>query len=86
MGLPVVSDGALGGSPLPAGGAGGWLTSSVVRGELVLSRACDIAAAVRGCFARLASRSRAAHIHVPAMSDTWLEMHATEYDKHRVEF
>ena len=80
MALHMVSDGALGGARLPVGGVGGWLTSYVNRGELVLSLGCDLAATVRGILRR-ASRTRAAKIRVRAMSDTWLQTHETEHDK-----
>lgn len=81
---PHVSDGALGGSRLPLR-AGGWLTSYVLGAELMLSLGRDLAAAVRESILRRASRSRAARIRVPAMSDTWLRMHETEYDKRQAE-
>ena len=85
MGLYVVSDGTLGGGGLPVAGVGRWLASYVFRAELVLSFCRDLAAAVRDSIVRRASRSGAADIHVPAMSDTWLRMHETEYDKRRAE-
>lgn len=87
MGIYVlqVAHGALRGNRLPVAGVGRWLASYVFRAELVLSLGHDLAAAVRDSIVRRASRSGAARIHVPAMSDAWLRMHETEYDKRRAE-
>jgi hypothetical protein len=84
MGLHVVSDGALGGGRLPVG-VGCWLTSYLFRAELMLSLGRNLAATMRDSILRQVSRCGAARIHVSAMSDTWLQMHETEYGKHRAE-
>jgi hypothetical protein len=86
MGLHVISDGALEGRRSPVGGIGGGLGSYVVRAVSVLSFGRDLAALVRHSGLLPASRSRAARIRVPPMSEPWLRMHETDDDKHRAEF
>jgi hypothetical protein len=85
MRLHVVSDGALEGGRLPVGDADGWLNSCVCRAELLLSLGRDLAASMRDSILRHASVRGACRIHLSAMSETWLRMHETEYDKHRAE-
>ena len=81
MGLHVVSDGALGGGGLPVAGVTGWLASHVSGADFVLSFGRDLAATVRDSIRRHVSRSAAARIHVPPMSDTWLRMHEADDGK-----
>jgi hypothetical protein len=78
-------DGALEGGRLPVGDAGGWLNSWVVRAELLLPVGRDLAASIRDSILRHASRRGPSRIHVSAMSDAWLRMHETDFDKHRAE-
>ena len=85
MRLHVVSDGALEDGRLPMGDAGGWLNSCVCRAELLLSVGRHLAASMRDSILRHASARGASRIHVSAVSDTWLRMHETEFDKHRAE-
>jgi len=53
--------------------------------ELLFSLGRDLAAAIRDSIVRRATQRLAARIRVSPMSLTWLRMHETEYDKHRVE-
>ena len=85
MRLHVVADGALEGGRPRMGDAGGWLNSWGVRVESLLSLGRDLAASMRDSILRHASRRGASRIHVSAMSETWLRMHETEFDKHRAE-
>jgi hypothetical protein len=85
MDLHVVSDGALGRGRQPVGDIGRWLSSCVFRAELVLSLGRDLAAGVRNAILPRASRSGASRIRVPPVSDTWLQTHETDYDKHHAE-
>jgi hypothetical protein len=85
MDLHVVSDGALGAGRRPLGDIGAWLGGYVFRAELVLSFGRDVAATVRQSVLWRRSRSGAARIHVPPMSDTWLRIYETDYDKRRAE-
>ena len=85
MRLHVASDGALEGGRLPMGDAGGWLNPCVWRAELPLFLGRHLAASMRDSILRHASARGASRIHVSAMSETWLRMHETEYDKHRAE-
>ena len=85
MGPRVTSGGALGAGRLSAGDGGGWLTSYVFRAEAALCVGRDLAATVRDSILRRMSWCGAARIHVSGMSDSWLRMHETEYDKHRTE-
>ncbi len=84
-GSHVTSDGALGSGRLSAGDVGGWLNSYVVRAEAALCVSRGLAATVRDSILRRVSRCGAARIHVSAMSDSWLRLHETEYDKHGTE-
>jgi hypothetical protein len=59
-----------------------WPTS-VLRGRGVFSASLDVVAAVRDAVVRQAASWGVARIRVPSMSDAWLRMHETEYDKHR---
>ena len=73
------------GGRLPMYDAGGWLNSCVVQADVLLSLGRDLAASIRDSVLRHASRRSASRIHVSAVSDTWLRMHETEFDKHRAE-
>ena len=85
MGPHVTSDGALGSGRLSAGDVGGWLNSYVLAAEGALCVGRDLAATVRDSILRRVSRCGAARIHVSGMSDSWLRMYETQYDKHRTE-
>jgi hypothetical protein len=50
-----------------------------------LSAGSDLTDTVRACLLRWVSACLATRIHVSAMSENWLRMHASEYDKHRSE-
>ena len=84
VGSHVTSDGALEGGRLWVGDLGGWL-SYVVRAEAAFGLGHDLPATVRDFILRRVSGCRAARIHVSGMSDSWLRMHETEYDKRRTE-
>jgi hypothetical protein len=86
MGPQVISDSALEGPRSPVGGIGGGLSSYVVGAASLLSFGRDLAAIVRHSVLLPASRSRAARIRVPPMSESWLRMHETDDDKHRADF
>jgi hypothetical protein len=69
-----------------------WLKLSSARGgkeeildELVFPFVSDLGASIRGSIVRWAARWPVAPIRVSPMSLTWLRMHETEYDKHRME-
>ena len=85
MGLHIVSDDALAGGRLRVGDAGGWLNSCVLRAELIFYLGCDLAVSMRDSIRRHRLRCHASRIQVSALSDTWLRIHETEYDKHRAE-
>jgi hypothetical protein len=85
MGPHVTPDGALGGGRLSVGDAGGWLNSYVFHAESAFCVGRDFAASIRAAVLRGVSGSGAARIHVSGMSDSWLRMHETDYDKHRAE-
>ena len=85
MGPHVTSDGALGGGRLSVGDVGGWLNAYVYRAESAFCLGRDLAATMRDSILRRVSGCDAASIHVSAMSDSWLRMHETDYDKHRAE-
>ena len=85
MGLHVVSHDALAGGRLRVGDAGGWLNCCVVRAELIFSLGRDLAVSIQDSIRRHGLRRRASRIQVSALSDTWLRLHETEYDKHRAE-
>ena len=84
VGSHVTSDGALEGGRLWVGDIAGWL-SYVFRAEAAFGLGHDLPATVRDFIRRRVSGSGAARIHVSGMSDGWLRMHETEYDKHRTE-
>jgi hypothetical protein len=85
MGPQVTLDGALGSGRLSVGDVGVWLNSYVRRAESALCAGRDLAAAVRDFILRRVSARVATRIHVSAVSDSWLRMHDTDYDKHRAE-
>ena len=85
MGPHVTSDVALGSGRLSAGEVGGWLSAYMFRAEAAFCSGRDLAATWRGSILRRVSRSGAARVHVSGMSDSWLRMHETEYEKHRTE-
>jgi hypothetical protein len=76
--------GARGGGRLSVGDVGGWHTY-VCRAKAAFCLGRDLAATVRDSILRRVSGCGAARIHVSGMSDSWLRMHETEYDKHRTE-
>jgi hypothetical protein len=82
-GTQLTSDRALGGGRLSAADVGGWLNPYGFRAEAALWVGRDLAATVRDSILRRLSRRGG--IHVAGMSDRWLRMHETEYDKHRTE-
>jgi hypothetical protein len=86
MGAHARSDSALGGGRLSAGDVGSWLDSYVFRAEAVLRVGGDLAATVRDAVLRRVSRCGGARIRVSGMSDSWLQTHETEYDKHHTAF
>ena len=85
MGSHVTPDGALGGGRESVGDVGVWLNSYVCRAESAFGLGRDLAATMRDFILRLVSACVATRIHVSAMSDSWLRMHETDYDKHRAE-
>jgi hypothetical protein len=86
MGPHVTPDGALGGGQLSVGDVGSWLTACACRAESAFCLGRDLAATMRDSILRRLSGCDVASIHVSAMSDSWLRMHETDYDKHRAEF
>jgi hypothetical protein len=85
MGLHVTPDGVLGGGRLSVGDGGGWLNAYVFHAESAFCRGCELAATMRDAIFRRVPGGGAARIHVSGMSDSWLRMHETDYDKHRAE-
>jgi hypothetical protein len=85
MGPHVTPDGALGSGRLSVLDVGGWLNAYVCRAESAFCLGRDLAASMRDFFLRRVSACVATRIHVSAMSDSWLRMHATDFDKHRAE-
>jgi len=85
MGPHVTPDGALGGSRLTVGDVGGWLNSNVFHAESAFCLGRNLAATMRDAILRRVSGFGAARIHVSGMSDSWLQMHETDYDKHHPE-
>jgi hypothetical protein len=85
MGPHVTPDGALGGGRLSVGDIGVWLNSYACRAESALCVGRDLTATMRDVILRRVSACVAIRIHVSAMSDSWLRMHETDYDKHRAE-
>jgi hypothetical protein len=81
----VTPDGALGGGRLSVGDVGGWLNSYVFHAESAFCLGRDLAATMRDAIRRRVSGRGAARIRVSGMSDSWLRMHETDYDKHRAE-
>ncbi len=82
----VRSDTALGGGRLSAGDVGSWLESYLSGAEAALRVGADLLATMRDCALRRVSACGPARIHVSGMSDSWLRIHETEYDKGRTEF
>ena len=85
MGPHVTPDGALGGGRLSVGDVGVWLNSHVFRADSALCLGRDLAATMRDFILQRVSACVATRIHVSAMSDSWLRMHETDYEKHRAE-
>jgi hypothetical protein len=85
MNFHVISDHAVEGGRAPAGGIAGWLGSYLFRAAPVLSFSRDLAATVRNSGLARASWNGTTRIRVPPMSEAWLRMHETDYDKHRAE-
>ena len=81
----VTPNGALGGGRLSVGDVGCWLNSYVFHAESAFCLGRDLAATIRDAILRRVSGCGAARIHVSAMTDSWLRMHETDYDKHRAE-
>jgi hypothetical protein len=81
----VTSDDALGGGRLSAGDVAGWL-NPWCHAESAFFLGRDLAAAMRDAILRRVSGCGTPRIHVSAMSDSWLRMHETDYEKHRQEF
>ena len=88
MGLHAVSDGA--GGRLPVDEIGGWLPPREFRAGY--AEVAKYGLIDRPDFFAWLERNwqdvfagGAARIHVSAMSDTWLQRHETEYDKHPAE-
>ncbi len=82
----VRSGTALGAGRLSAGEVGSWLDSYLLGTEVALRVGADLVATVRNCALRWVSAYGSPRIHVSGMSDSWLRMHETEYDKRRSEF
>jgi hypothetical protein len=82
MGPHVTSDGAFAGSRLSVGG---WRNSRVFHAESAVCLGRDLAATIRDAVLLRVSARGAARIHLSGMSDSWLRMHETDYDKHRAE-
>ena len=85
MGPHVTPDGALGDGRLSIGDVDGWLNSHVFYAESAFCLGRDLAVTMRDAILRLVPGYGAARIHVSGMSDSWLRMHETDYDKHRAE-
>lgn len=83
--MDVTHDGALGDRRLRGVEFGQWPISCLLRGELVLALARELATTVRDSILRRLSRSPGPKIHVSPMSITWLRIYEVEYDKHRAE-
>ena len=84
MGLHVTPDGALGGRP-SVGDAAGWLNAYVFHAESAFCLGRDLAATIRDGILRRVSGYGAVRIHVSDMSDNWLRLHETDFEKHRAE-
>jgi len=80
------SDTALGGGRSLTGEVGSWLDSHLCSTEAALRVGADLAATVRDFALRRVSACGPPRIRVSGMSDSWLRMHETEYDKRRTEF
>ena len=85
MGPHVTPAGALGGGRLSVGDVGGWLNSYVFHAESAFCLGRDLAATMRDAILRRVSGCSAGRIHVSGMSDRWLRIHQTDFDKHRAE-
>jgi cytosine/adenosine deaminase-related metal-dependent hydrolase len=85
MGPHMTPHGALGGGRLSGGDVGGWLNSYVLHAESAFCLGRDLAATIRDAILRRVSGCSAARIHVSGMSDSWLQMHEIDYEKHRAE-
>jgi hypothetical protein len=85
MGLQLTPGGAPAGSRPSVADAEQRPIHNLFRAELLFSFGADLAAAMRDSIVRPAARRLVTRIHVSPMSLTWLQMHETEYDKHRVE-
>lgn len=83
--MDVTHDGALGNRRLRGVEFGQWPILCLLRGELVLALARELATMVRDAILRRSSRFPGPKIHVSPMSITWLQIHEGEYDKHRAE-
>ena len=82
MGPRVTLDGALGGGRLSIGDVGGWLNAYVFHAESTFCLGRDLAATMRDFILRRVSACVATKIHVSDMSDSWLQMHEIDCDKH----
>jgi hypothetical protein len=78
---PQTPGGALEGGRVSVGDANGWLTSYVA--QLVLFGGRDLLATIRKSVRRRLSGCGAARIRVSGMSGSWLQLHETDYEKHR---
>jgi cytosine/adenosine deaminase-related metal-dependent hydrolase len=70
---------------LSVGDVAGWLNSYVFHVESAFCLGRDLAVTIRDAILRRVSGCGAARIHVSGMSDSWLRMHETDYQKHRPE-
>jgi hypothetical protein len=85
MGLQLTPGGALDGSRSSVADGDQRSIHHLFDAELLFSLGGYLAAAIRDSIVRRAIQRLDARIHVSPMSLTWLRMHETEYDKHRVE-
>ena len=84
MGAHVTPDGALGGR-LSVGDVGGWLNACAYGAESALCLGRDLAAGIRNSILRRVTGCDEAGICMSAMSDGWLRMHETDYNKHHAD-
>jgi hypothetical protein len=85
MGPQVTPDGALGTGRRSVGEPGYWLNAYFFQIGSAFCSGRDLVATMRDAIVWRVSGRCAARVHVSAMSDCWLRMHETDYDKHRTE-
>jgi hypothetical protein len=78
----VNSNGAIGGGRPSVRNVDGWLDASLGPVESAIGFGRALSTAMRDVIRRWLSGYGLAKIHVSRMSDSWLRIHETDYDKH----